>query len=152
LLEAGIVDQFTLQRALGEEENSKTIDEVLLDTGVIGDVSIAKALSRQLTIPLIGLKNVDIPQQVVSLVPVEVAKKHLLVPVEESEGTLLVAMADPLDEEAIRVVRVAAQMKIEVAVSSRQEVLEVLERIYPMEYLNQIFADNPDSDDVTVDL
>ena len=152
LLEAGIVDEITWSRALGEEEKSQTIDQILLDTGAIDDVRIAKALSRQLNIPLIDLKDVEIPQQVAFLVPLEIAKKHLVVPVRESEGKLLVAMVNPLDSQAIRVLRVATQKKIEVAVSPRQEILSTFGRIYPMEFMDQMLKDDPQLDDVTIDL
>ena len=70
----------------------------------------------------------------------------------QSDGKLLVAMVNPLDTQAIRVLRVATQMKIEVAVSSRQDILETFVRIYPVGFLDQMLAENPDTDEVTVDL
>lgn len=152
LLEAGIVDEFTLLRALGEEEKSQTIDEILLDTGVIDDLNIAKALARQLKLPMIGLKELEIPQEVTSLVPVAIAKTHLLIPVKVSEGKLLVAMANPLDTHAIQLLRMVTRMKIEVAVAPREEILETFVRVYPVEFLNQMLDEAPSLDDVTVDL
>jgi pSer/pThr/pTyr-binding forkhead associated (FHA) protein len=152
LIEAGIVDQFTLLRLLGEEEKSQTIDQMLLDTGVLDDVNIAKALAKQVNVPLVRLKNVEIPQEATSLIPVKIAKTHLVIPIKVSEGRLLVAMANPLDSDAIQALRLTTGMRIEVAVAPREDILETFVRAYPVAFLDQVLEGAPDDDEVTVDL
>ena len=152
LIEAGIVDKFTLLRVLGEEEKSQTIDQMLLDTGVLDDLNIARALAKQVKVPFLRLKDLEIPQKVASLIPVKVAKKHLVVPVKVSEGKLLVAMANPLDSEAIQALRLMTGMKIEVAVSPREDILETLVKVYPVAFLDQVLQGAPDDDEVTIEL
>jgi pSer/pThr/pTyr-binding forkhead associated (FHA) protein len=152
LIEAGIVDEFTLLKVLGEEEKSQTIDQMLLDTGILDDLNIAKALARQVKVPLIRLKNLEIPQEVTSLIPVEVAKVYLLIPVRVSEGKLLVAMANPLDSDAVQALRLVTRMKIEVAVAPRQDILEAFVSAYPVEFLDHLLQGVPEEDQVTIDL
>ncbi len=152
LVEAGIVNEMTLLGALGEEKKSPTIDQLLIGLGLLDDDNIARALARQLRLPFISLKEREIPQQVTSLVPAEVAKTHVIVPVELAGGKLLVAMADPLDSSAIQVLRVATGMSIEVFVASRQDILEAIVRYYPVAFLDQVLDGAPDSDEVTVDM
>lgn len=151
LLEAGLVDEFTLLRVLDEEEKSQTIDEVLIGTGVLDDESIAKSLAKQIKLPFIGLQELNIPQDVINLVPIELAKTHLLVPVKISEGKLLVAMVNPLDAEALQVLRIATNKRIEVAVAARDDILGALVKYYPSEFLDQMLEGAPDEDDVTVE-
>jgi len=152
LIEAGIVDEFTLLRVLGEEEKSQTIDQMLLYIGVLDDLNIARSLAKQLKVPLIRLKDLEIPQEVTSLIPVKVAKTHLLLPVKLSEGKLLVAMVNPLDSDAVQALRLMTRMKIEVAVAPREDILEALVRVYPIEFLDQVLQGAPDDDEVTIDL
>lgn len=152
LIEAGIIDQFTLLRVLGEEEKSQTIDQMLLDTGILDDVNIAKTLAKQVNLPLVRLKNVEIPQEATSLIPVKIAKTHLVMPIKVSEGKLLVAMANPLDSEAIQALRLLTGMKIEVAVAPRKDILEAFVRAYPAAFLDQMLQGAPDDDEVTIDL
>lgn len=152
LIEAGIVDEFTLLRVLGEEEKSQTIDQMLLDTGVLDDMSIARSLAKQLGVPFLRLKDLEIPKEVTSLVPVGVAKAHLIMPIKVSGGKLLVAMANPLDSDAIQAVRLATGLKIEVAVTPREDILETFVRVYPVEFLDQVLEGAPEDDEVTVDL
>jgi pSer/pThr/pTyr-binding forkhead associated (FHA) protein len=152
LIEAGIIDQFTLLRVLGEEEKSQTIDQMLLDIGILDDLNIAKALAKQVNVPLIRLKNLEIPQEATSLIPLKVAKSHLLMPLKVSGGKILVAMVNPLDSDAIQALRLLTGMKIEVAVAPRQDILEALARVYPVEFLDSVLQGAPGDDEVTVDL
>ncbi len=152
LVEAGIVDEMTLLGALGEEKKSPTIDQLLIGLGLLDDDNIARALARQLRFPFVSLKEREIPQQVTSLVPAEVAKTHVIVPVELAGGKLLVAMANPLDSSAIQVLRMATDMSIEVVVASREDILEAIVRYYPVAFLDQVLDGAPDSDEVTVDM
>ena len=152
LVEAEIVDEMTLLGVLSEEKKSPTIDQMLIDLGLLDDDNRAKALARQLKFPFISLKEREIPQQVTSLVTAEVARTHVIVPVELAGGKLLVAMADPLDSSAIQVLRMATGMGIEVVVASREDILEAIVRYYPAAFLDQTLDGAPDLDEVTVDL
>jgi type IV pilus assembly protein PilB len=152
LVEAGIVDERNLLGVLGEGKTSPTIDQMLLSLGLVDDDNRARALARQLKFPLIGLKEREIPQQVTSLVTVEVARTHVIVPVELAGGKLVVAMANPLDSSAIKVLRMVTGMSIEVAVASRKDILEAIGRYYPAAFLDQVLDGAPDMDEVTMDM
>jgi len=151
LVEAGLVDEFTLLRVLAEEEKSQTIDEVLKGTGVLDDESIAKSLAKQLKLPFIHLQELRIPQEVIDIVPVELAKTHLLVPVKISDGKFLVAMVNPLDAEALQVLRMTTNKRIEVAVAARDDILGAVVKYYPSAFLNQMLDGPPEDDDVTAE-
>ena len=152
LVEAEIVDEMTLLGVLSEEKKSPTIDQMLIDLGLLDDDNRAKALARQLKFPFISLKEREIPQQVTSLVTAEVATTHVIVPVELAGGKLVVAMADPLDSSAIQVLRMVTGMSIEVVVASREDILEAIARYYPAAFLDQTLDGAPDLDEVTVDI
>jgi pSer/pThr/pTyr-binding forkhead associated (FHA) protein len=152
LVEAGIVVEMTLLGVLGEENKSPTIDQLLIGLGLLDDYSRAKALARQLKFPFMSLKEREIPQQVTSLVTAEVARTHVIMPMELAGGKLLVAMANPLDSSAIQVLRVVTGKSIEVAVASRQDILEAIGRYYPAAFLDQVLDGTPDMDEVTVDM
>jgi hypothetical protein len=152
LVEAGIIDEMTLLEALGEDEKSLTIDQMLTGLGLLDDDMSARALARQLKFPFISLKEKEIPQQVTSLVTTEVARTHVIVPVELAEGKLLVAMADPLDSSAIQVLRVTTGMSIEVVVASREDILKAIGKYYPAAFPEKALDGTPDLDEVTVDM
>ena len=152
LVEAGIIDKMTLLGVLGEDKKRPTIDQMLLDLGLLDDDNRAKALARQLKFPFINLKERKIPQEVISLVTTEMARNHVIVPVELAGSKLVVAMADPLDSSAIQDLRVTTGKSIDVVVASRQDILEAIGRYYPAAFLDHTLDRAPDLDEVTVDM
>lgn len=65
-----------------------------------------------------------------SLLPYAFVKKRLLLPIEEEEGTLLVATADPRDLEALEEARVLLGKPIIELVAPRHAIEEAIERCY----------------------
>jgi type IV pilus assembly protein PilB len=113
---------------------------------------LAKTISKQMQIPLIRLKDLEIPQELCSLIPVKVVQSHLLVPAKVSGNKLLIAMVNPLDADVLQDLRLLTKMNIEVAVSPRQDILEALARAYPVAFLDQALQGASDDDELTVDL
>lgn len=152
LVEAEIIDEMTLLGLTGEEEKSPTIDQMLTDLALVDDDNKARALARQLKFPFMSLKEKEIPQEVISLVTTEVARTHIIVPVELAGTKLMVAMADPLDSSAVQVLRMATGMSIEVVVASREDILQAIGRYYPGAFLDQALDGEEVLDEVTVDI
>ncbi len=132
LVEAGLIDNKTLDNALGIQKiQKKKIGQTLIDMGVADDGMIAKALASQLNIALLRLDEIQIPEKIISLVPHELAENHLIIPIKETKKGLLVAMANPLEFYALDDLRFVTQMAIDIAVAPQREILEAIERYYP---------------------
>jgi type IV pilus assembly protein PilB len=131
LVAAGVLDEESLTRALEiQNTENKRIGQILIDMGVISDEEIANALASQLNIPLLRLKNLDIPRETITLVTSQTAETKILIPVKATGNRLLIAMADPLDSEAIQDIRFQTGMSIEVAVSPEGDIREAFNRHY----------------------
>jgi len=138
LVDAGLIDDKTLSKALEIQKiKRKKLGQVLLDMGVVDEDGIAKTVSKQFNIPLVRLDDIEIPKEVIDLVPAEMAEGYLLVPVEEKGRTLLLAMANPLEPYAVDDVRFVTRMPIVVAVATQGEVLRALEKYYPQKALQK---------------
>jgi hypothetical protein len=148
MVEAGIIDEQTLREALDKQERNRRLGETLIHMGVASDEDVARALARQLNIPFMHIKDLDIPKEVVCLVPAALAETNLLMPVELTEGKLLVAMVNPLDTYALQVLRVVTKMSFKLAVTPREDMLEAFSRYYPMEYLKMMLDADSRADDV----
>ena len=116
---------------LYELNNPPLSRQILMDIGVVTDVKIAGTLAKQLDIPFIRLGNINIPDTIIAMVPPEVAEKYLAIPIIANHNKLVVAMADPLEQDAKRDLHVITQMSIRVAVSPRRDITEALQRYYP---------------------
>jgi type IV pilus assembly protein PilB len=132
LVESGLIDEKTLTNALEIQKiQKKRIGQILIDMGVADDKEIAKALSSQLKIPLLRLEDIEIPKEIISLIPAEIAENYLLVPVKKTENRLLVAMTNPLELYALDDLRFVTQMAIDIGISSQKDMLEAIEKYYP---------------------
>ena len=102
LVKSGLIDDTTLTKALEiQKTQKKRLGQILVDMGVADQVIIAKTLARQLKIPYGRLKKVRIAEEVIGLVPAELAESHLVIPIKKRENSILVAMANPLDLYAL---------------------------------------------------
>jgi pSer/pThr/pTyr-binding forkhead associated (FHA) protein len=152
LVEAGIIDAETLLGALDKKKENQKIGEMLVDMGLAEEEDIAKALAKQLKMDFIRLDEEEIAEEVSSLIPAEVAQTYQLLPVKIEDGKLVVAMVNPLDSDAIQILRVVARSRIEIGVTTPAEILNSFGRCYPYEYLDEMLDTAPDDDDVVVDL
>jgi len=69
--------------------------------GAVGGKELLKALSEQHGLPGIDLAQVVIPLENLRLVPAEIARQHLILPVLVKEDRIFLAMADPDDRRVI---------------------------------------------------
>ena len=132
LLEVGLMDERTLRKALRIQKiQKKRLGQVLIDMGVADHEVIAKALAGQLGIPFIRVDEAEIPEDVISLVPSEMAQNYLLVPIRKKNERLVVAMANPLEFYAVDDLRFVSRMDIDVAVAPTGDILRAVEKYYP---------------------
>jgi general secretion pathway protein E len=89
------------------------------------------ALSERFGIPLAGeLSEFPFVKDKVQLIPYAFAKKRAILPLKEEEGTIVVALTDPLDLEAIEEVRCLIGKPISELLASKEALDEAIERCY----------------------
>src|SRR5438128_11501477 len=96
LVRENLISLQQLQKA--QEEQRKTggrLGSSLTKMGIIGEQELTTFLSKQYGVPAINLSDFEIDPEVIKLIPVEVAKKHEVVPVNRAGSSLIVAMSDP---------------------------------------------------------
>ena len=113
LISAGLITQEQLEEGLAMQKGSgKRLGTVLLENGFITESELIEALQMQLGIEFIDLSKVNIPTELVQLVPKNIAKQYQVVPVRLVRDELYIAMSDPLNFYAIEEVRKAARRKV----------------------------------------
>lgn len=137
LIEAGLIDKRILAEALEIQKTEKRkIGQIFIDMGVADDVEIAKALGIQLEIPFVRLRDLEISEEIISVVPHELAHSFSLIPMEKTGQGLLVAMSNPLDLCVLSDLRFVTSMPIHIAVAPEKDILEAIEKYYAEPDLN----------------
>ena len=131
LLAQHFITEEILDRALEfQKESGSNITQYLLAYGYIDEAQLAQCLCTQFGIPYIPLRAYDIPDEIIKLVPVDIAEKNWLIPVEKLGNFLMVAMADPFDTKAIKEVEEITGFKVRPLVGILSEIIEELELYY----------------------
>lgn len=90
------------------------VSDVLLGRNLITEDDYGKILSYHFGITFVNLDKIDIPHQVISLIPEDMAAERKTIIFENNNGVLGVAMQDPQDLETIETIKktIGPQYKI----------------------------------------
>jgi type IV pilus assembly protein PilB len=116
-----------------QDEQRKTggrIGALLVKHGAIAEHDLTSFLSKQYGVPAISLKDFDVDEEVLKLVPKAAAEKHQVVPVNRAGSSLIVAMTDPSNIFAIDDIKFLTGYNVEVVVASEQAIREAIDRYY----------------------
>ena len=131
LLAAGTITQEELERGLALQKTQKgRLGEVLIANGIITEDQLIEALQMQLGIEYIDLSKVNIPTELASVVPKNIAKQYSVVPVRVKKDELYLAMSDPLNFYAIEEVRKAVRKKVVPMVAHSAAVERAIQVLY----------------------
>ena len=131
LVRENLVSLQQLQRA--QEEQRRTggrIGSLLVKQGAIAESDLTAFLSRQYSVPSISLKDFDIPEEVIKLVPRQTAQKHGVIPVNRAGSSLIIAMSDPSNILALDDIKFSTGYNVEVVVASEQAIREAIDQYY----------------------
>lgn len=140
LLDYGLLDAEQLEGVLNEQANrtdtgdSEPLGRVVVDQGLCSEELVLKALSIQLGLPSVQLKDVDVPAEVLRRVPSAIAVEFQVLPLcviqDHGTDTLVLAMARPLDREALDSVRYVTRLRVLPLIASDHEMREAIGRLY----------------------
>lgn len=135
LVNNGIITDEQLLRALEAQKGSgRKLGEVLVDEGILTEEAIAQALSHQLGIQFVDLVNVmGIPDEVLKLVPVNILKKNKVFPfgyATDNANVLKLAMADPMDMNAMDDISIITNMQIEPSATTTRSIMLAIDKYF----------------------
>jgi type IV pilus assembly protein PilB len=145
LVRVGFVTQEQVDRVLKEQaELAKSggpvlrFGELLLAEGLLKDAQLTQVLSQQLSVPWVSLKHIEFTRTLLELVSTEVAERYRLLPIHVRRirglgNVLYVAIADPLDREALSVVADTAGLPVRPMIACQRDIAIGLHTYYGVE-------------------
>ena len=101
--------------------------------GFVEEGDLTSFLSRHFGVPSVNIENLEIPDNVINLIPAEVAERHQCIPISRSGPNLVVAMADPSNIYAIDDLKFMTGYKIEPVVASESAIEDAIYECYGVE-------------------
>jgi len=126
-----IITPEQLEEGLKIQKNSeKRIGKILIDLGRVTQDEINWVLGKQLSLPYVQVNIGNIDIQLSKNIPEDTLRKFKAIPIMELNNELVVAMADPTDEEAIKMIKEVTKRKLKFVLASFENIDETINQIF----------------------
>ncbi|HEX5614060.1 MAG TPA: PilT/PilU family type 4a pilus ATPase [Acidimicrobiia bacterium] len=131
LIERHVLSRDDLEAALEEAERTgHPLPAVLLREGLVGTKDLTAALAESLGVRFVDFQETPLHQDATTMVPHDVATHHLALGVDFEGHKLVVAFAEPADDDALAAVGAATGYEIIPAVADRAELVRAIEMVF----------------------
>lgn len=127
LVDEGLIEQSVIDDAQKRaNEDNKPLFELLSDEHVVDGELLVHAVAQVSGVPYVNLQSTVIDQDILSLLPSDVAERFMAVPLAEVQNRLAVAMIDANNVQAVDYLSNKIQRPIKVFMASEDSVRHVL--------------------------
>ncbi len=131
LLEAGIITPEQLEAGLKEhKKNKEFLGITLVKLGFISEEHILPVLSKQLGIPFVKLKQLEIGPEVVKKVPPKFASHYKLMPIRMENNTLIIGVTDPLDVHTLDDIKLLLGYDVKPVLAGEKDIQDAIKKYY----------------------
>jgi type IV pilus assembly protein PilB len=115
--------------------------KILTDKQFVTDQDMAFSMGRCLNVSPVNLARIRIPEEIMGLIPREMAKLNKLVPVARLNGKLFIAMVDPTNVLAVDDVKRRVQLDVVPMIATEKSVADALSGVHGGAGISQALRD-----------
>jgi len=131
LLKQGVITSGDLRVALGRlRESGGAVTTYVVKHCGVSESELLTVLQEEYHLPVVDPAGMDIPPEVIDVLPAVLANKYHIVPVSLSRSTLTLAMADPSNLVAINEVKFLTGFDVRAAIAGPLSIERAIERYY----------------------
>lgn len=123
ITEAQLKEAIEKQRQLGTRES---VGEVLVDMNLIGERDRARCMGLHWGVPYADLSEHPVDPDAARCISQDVARRYKVIPIGRTNGTLTVAMKNPLDVFAIDELRLITGADVEPVIATEEDILTAI--------------------------
>jgi type II secretory ATPase GspE/PulE/Tfp pilus assembly ATPase PilB-like protein len=120
--------------------------ETLIREGTISSEDVSRTLASQNGMDFVDLSKITPNPDLIGTISTEMARRYKTVPVHEQEGTLVLAIADPMDFEAFDSLGFVLKRPVEFVCATPEQIASKLDQLYPLEEESEIDPSAEDED------
>jgi len=131
-----LVDQGVIAREQSAEllqaalDSGRAPEDFLINEGYVDEHAFYNAIANSIGANYIDLTGFELEARLRDKIPVGLARLHRALPVAELDGTLYIALTDPLDTEKLAELRFAINQNLALSVASVPRVEELIHEYY----------------------
>ena len=131
LIASGVITEEQLKEALTlQKKSGGRIGTNLIKLGYITEDKLATFLSKQYGMSAINLSDYKIDPSILKLIPADMAKKYMMMPVARVGATLTIAIADPSNVFAIDDIKFMTGYNVEVVIATESALINAITTCY----------------------
>jgi type IV pilus assembly protein PilB len=142
LIEDGLLLPNQLEEATAiQKQKGGRLLKILTDKQFVTDQDMAFSMGRCLNVSPVNLARIRIPEEIMGLIPREMAKANKLVPVARLNGKLFIAMVDPTNVLAVDDVKRRVQLDVVPMITTEKAVVDALSGVHGGVGINKALRD-----------
>ncbi|MFC1937479.1 GspE/PulE family protein [Chloroflexota bacterium] len=131
LIEAKLVSEEQLRQVKEQQlQTGEKMERILMQRRLVTPQQLAFLVSMQLGIPYVNLRRQGIQPSALPLVPESIARKYSVIPIDTTDGMILMAMEDPRDIQAIEDIAALTRRRVEPVICTPQDIQEMIDLNY----------------------
>jgi type IV pilus assembly protein PilB len=142
LKDVGLVNQEQVDQTASKTGGLHMVDSMIRD-GIVSAEDVSRTLASQNGMDFVDLQMVTPTPELVDLLTPETARRYKTVPVSEHDGSVVMAIADPMDFEAFDSIGFLLKRPVEFVCAIPAQIEEKLNRLYPLG-LEELTKGGPD--------
>lgn len=111
-------------------KNEVSIGSAIVSLGYLSEEEMAQTLSREFGHPFIDLDQFEVYPDVLDLIPAEMAKKYLIMPIHLNRNTLTLAMMDPTDLDSLEDIKFRTGLSLQPVIASESAIVRATQKYY----------------------
>jgi general secretion pathway protein E/type IV pilus assembly protein PilB len=115
-----------VEEALTARQPGERIGQALVRLGRTGEDAVLAALGRQSAIPVVDLATATVDAELIKTIPLKAVYQRMCLPLKRENGTLTVAIADPLDTRAVDELRLLLDGRVEPVLARAKDIERLL--------------------------
>lgn len=109
------------------EEKHASFQDLLISKKILSDKDLVRLYGQIYNIPFVDLSEVEIQKDLLKKLPEKVARRYMAVIFGEENGSLKLAMADPLDIQAVQFIEKELGYSTKIFIASTGDILNALD-------------------------
>jgi type IV pilus assembly protein PilB len=140
--EQGLIDDLQYEEVVAELKRSGApVIQLLQDFGIMKLDDILHVIAGHIGADVVSLKDREYPPELLQTVPARVAQMYHCLPVAVNNGTVQVALADPLDATRADEIHFAIKRDVQIIVADPDEIKKTIDRLYGQDEASGDFSE-----------
>lgn len=130
LVDSGLVDVDELTRISQNLPSGESLGHALVNSGIITEKQYMDVLSTELGLRFVSLLDESFSDNALNYIKQDFAQLHKIIPINETDSHLIVAMNDPMNYTAINRLELASNKIVEPVLATMDDILWALNKHY----------------------